>query len=77
MKNDSICLFFFFISIANLFVKIVFCGFLCCLYRPVACKSINPKFIYLSEPLEGVIFLLFMLVGERGHYRGNSSEWHK
>ena len=32
-----------------------------------------PKFIYLSEPLKGVIFLF---VGERGHYRGNSSEIH-
>ena len=67
MKNDSICLFVFFISIGNLFVKIVFCG-LCCLYRPAACKRINSKlFIHWSEPLNGVIYRLCVLVGERGH----------
>ena len=52
MKNDSICFFFFSISIGNLFAKIVFCSFLCCLYRPAACKSINPKlfiFVRTSE----------------------------
>lgn len=80
MKNYSICLLFIFsLALGNLFVNInlLLFFFLCCLYRLVACKStFNPKFIYRSEPLKGVIFRLGMLLGMREHYRGNSSEIH-